>query len=84
MLLARIAKIQKKWYLVGANPVHVPMTYTLRMKKILRKNDKGSCPSVKDAAKMLIKQENNPTRPPKPVSKEKVTKYKTPLFMIVF
>ena len=37
MLMARIAKIEKKWYLIGANPVHLSLTYTPRMKKMRRR-----------------------------------------------
>ena len=72
MLMTRIAKIEKKWYLVGANPVHFPLTYTSRMKRMLRKNDDGFRPSVKAAAVMLIKQETNPTKPPRSVGKEEI------------
>ena len=73
MLMARIAKIEKKWYLIGANPVHLPLTYTPRMKRMLRRENKdGFRPSVKDAAAMLIKQEISPTKLPRPVSKEEI------------
>ena len=72
MLMARIAKIEEKWHLVGANPVHLPLTYTPRVKKMLRRDNDGFRPSVKDAATMLIRQETNPTKLPRPVSKEEI------------
>lgn len=36
LLRTRIAKVDGRWYLVGADPILIPMVYTGRMKKMLR------------------------------------------------
>ncbi|OGD62755.1 hypothetical protein A2160_04795 [Candidatus Beckwithbacteria bacterium RBG_13_42_9] len=55
----RIAQVDKRWYLVGANSVYYPITYTERFKKNLREIKATNC-SPKDTVELLIAQENRP------------------------
>jgi len=50
----RLGKVNNRWYLVGSNPLHLPITYTPRMKKIYLKQNKGKYPSVKQALSFLL------------------------------
>jgi len=61
-LKARAARVDGVYYFVGANPALVPITYTARMKKILRSSEKSKL-SVKDTAMIVLDHEMNP--PPK-------------------
>lgn len=71
LLRARIAQVNLKWYLVGANPVYLPVTYTERMKKILRKELKGKPFTIRDTAEMIMKRAASPVPIPKvPTKKE--------------
>lgn len=72
ILKARIARVDEKWYLVGANPIFIPMTYTPRMKKILKRNKKVHGVSIRDTADMLIERENHPPEPPKIMTGEEL------------
>lgn len=71
LLRARIAKVNNKWYMVGANPLYLPMEYTPRMKKILRKELKGNPFTSRDTAQMLMQRTFTPTQIPQiPTNKE--------------
>ncbi len=78
-LLVRIAKIQNRWYFVGANPLLMPITYTTRMKRMLRQHEGGVRPSVKDAINMIIDREEHPPKPSKPIGKKQLLKRKQDL-----
>lgn len=60
-IFARLAKVDSKWYLVGANPVGMPITYTERMKKMLRRNfnPKKDRLTPKDAYKLILARREN-------------------------
>lgn len=77
VLKARIACVDTKWYLVGANPIYIPMVYTPRMKKILQKDFHMTHSFIKDTAEILLQREKNPPQPPKvPTKKELIAKRK--------
>ena len=67
---ARAACVNGVYYFVGANPSFVPMTYTARMKKMLRSCEKVRL-SVKDTAMILLKHEMNPPVKIKPLTTAK-------------
>lgn len=78
LLRARIAKVNDYWYLVGANPIYFPMSYTPRLKRILRREtQKRMTITVKDTAEILIHRIKNPPQAPKiPTKKELILKRK--------
>lgn len=58
----RIAQVDGKWYLVGANSVYFPITYTERAKRHMRKfNIKNFSP--RDTVELLRSQEKLPPEP---------------------
>ncbi len=67
---ARAARVDGVYYFVGANPAFMPMTYTARMKKMLRSCEKAKL-SVKDTAMILLEHEMNPPVKIKPLTKAK-------------
>lgn len=74
MLKARIACIDNAWHLVGANPIYVPMVYTARMKKMLKREFGRKETSIKDTAQMLLQQAEHPPTPPKELTKKELDK----------
>lgn len=58
----RIAKYEGKWYLVGANSVYFPITYTERAKRHMRKL-KIKKFSPRDTVELLRSQEQSPSTP---------------------
>ena len=71
-LIARIACVDNFWYLVGANPLFIPMTYTPRMLRMLKGDANFTHVSAKDSAQILIGSELNPPQPPKPATKAEI------------
>lgn len=66
----RIARVDGKWYLVGANSVYYPITYTERAKTGMRKL-KIKTFSPRDTVELLISHEQQPPQPvPAPSKKE--------------
>ena len=59
---ARLARVDGRWYFVGANPILFPITYTDRAKAIFRKEFKNSSVSPKDTAQLV----RDHARQPKP------------------
>lgn len=74
----RIAKVDGRWYLVGANSVYFPITHTQRSKKIMRKI-KITNFSPKDTVEQLMEHEQNPPAPPELVTKKQVKNKKKQL-----
>jgi len=64
--------INDKWYLVGANPIYVPMVYTPRMRKILQKDNRFPKPTLRDSAQLLIDQTTQPPMAPEIPAKDKI------------
>jgi hypothetical protein len=58
----RIAQVDDKWYLVGANSVYFPITYTERAKKHMRKLKMKNF-SPRDTVELLRSQEQTPHAP---------------------
>ncbi|MDO8657791.1 MAG: hypothetical protein Q7K55_03560 [Candidatus Levybacteria bacterium] len=58
----RIAKVEGKWYLVGANSIYFPITHTERAKKNMRKLKIKNF-SPKDTIKLLRSQEKSSFEP---------------------
>ena len=75
-ILARIARVDGKWYLVGANPVGFPITYTERMKKNLRNDFSKNKTKItpKDLYKLIVEQRKNPPKMSKPLTKTQLKK----------
>lgn len=75
-MFARVARVDDKWYLVGANSATYPITYTERMKKGLRndftKNKIKLTP--KDLYKLIVEQRENPPEMPKSLTKSELKK----------
>jgi hypothetical protein len=72
MIIGRVAKVDDKWCLIGSNPIYLPMTYTSRMKKIMRTN-KSPYVSPQDTWQLLLKhREKTPT--PSSVTDEDILK----------
>lgn len=71
LIRARIARVDNNWYFVGANPILIPMVYTTRMKKIL-KREKLTHPSLEDTKEMLINHYINPPPPPQILTKDEI------------
>lgn len=72
LIRTRIAEVNNRWYLIGANPIFIPMVYTTRMKKILIK-EKFTHPALIDTKEMLMNHYANPPQPPKIPTKEEMT-----------
>lgn len=69
-IISRVALVDGRWYLVGANPLYLPQTYTLRMKRIMRKNANIIYSTPRDAWELLkIHREQTP-QPPKVTEKQ--------------
>lgn len=67
----RVAQVEGKWYLVGANSVFFPITHTARAKKnMLDINGKGYSP--KETVDLLRDQEKNPPSGVPNISKEEL------------
>ena len=62
---SRMAHVDGVWYLVGANPLTFPLTYTPRMKKMLRKDFKGNPFTLKNSVELLLQQTKHPPQKPK-------------------
>lgn len=58
ILPGRIAKVDEKWYLVGANSVYFPITYTERAKRNIREIKIKNF-SPKDTIELLMSQEQS-------------------------
>ena len=70
-LRARLAKVDEKWYLVGSNPINLPMTYTDRMKRIIRKEMQGNPFTLKSTVELILHQvKHQQTTPKIPTTKE--------------
>lgn len=77
VLPGRIAQFEQKWYLVGANSVYFPMTYTERAKRNMKKFKIKNF-SPKDTIELLMDQEKHPQDPiPIPDKKELEEKRKS-------
>lgn len=66
----RIAKVNGNWYLVGANSVYFPITYTERSKKHMRRF-KITNYSPRDTVELLMAHNNNQA-PPEAVTKKQI------------
>lgn len=67
----RIAKVDDRWYLVGANSVYFPMTHTSRAKKHMRKM-KINHYSPKDTVELLMAHDQKNLVPPGEISKTEI------------
>ena len=79
LLHSRIAKVDKRWYFVGANPFYFPITHTDRAKNIFRRDFKNKKQSPKDTAELLLNHPNYPDSdniPNPPTKKELKNKLK--------
>lgn len=54
----RLAKVDNRWYLVGSNPLFLPLTYTPRMKKMLFQESKRKSMFAKDVLGFLLPAED--------------------------
>lgn len=59
MIPGRIARYENKWYLVGANSVYFPITYTERAKRYMRKMKMKNF-SPRDTVELLMFHEQSP------------------------
>lgn len=57
-LWTRLGKVNNRWYLVGSNPLCLPIISTPRMRKIYLKQNKGKYPSIKKVLSFLLPKEN--------------------------
>lgn len=73
----RIALVNNRWYLVGANSVYYPITHTPRAKKIMRKMKTNNY-SPKDTVELLKAHEQKNPQPPA-VNKKQIEKKKLEL-----
>ena len=69
ILKARIGHVEGRWHLVGANPIYVPLTYTNRMKDILRRDFGLHGISVRDTAQLLLEHSHHPPEKPPLITK---------------
>lgn len=67
----RIAEVDNCWYLVGANSVYFPITYTQRSKMYMRKMKIRNY-SPKDTVDLLMTHENKPQEPPSSVTRKQI------------
>lgn len=66
----RIARVDGRWYLVGANSVYFPITHTERAKKHMRKMKINNY-SPKDTVELLMAQDQK-SQPPPQVTKKQI------------
>src|SRR3989338_9491196 len=67
----REANVDGRWYLVGANSVYFPITYTKRLKGKIRKMKLRNF-SPKDTVELLRAQENHPPKMPPKVNRKQI------------
>jgi len=75
MIIGRVAKVDNRWYMVGSNPIYIPQTYTLRMRKIMKKNI-SPYSSPQDTWQLLLKHREKIPPPPVITQKEVLIKRK--------
>jgi hypothetical protein len=68
-IIGRIAKIDKKWYLIGTDPSYLGHSFTKRMRRMLK--GQIAYPSPRDTLQLLINQTTY-TEPPR-LSKKDIT-----------
>ena len=73
-MFARVARVDGKWYLVGANSPICPITYTERMKRCLREDslEKKVKLTPKDLCKLILEQRKNPPKISKLLTKSEI------------
>lgn len=54
----RLAKVNKRWYLVGSNPLFLPLTHTPRTKKMFLRKNKGKRTSCREVLRFLLPSSN--------------------------
>ena len=72
-IIGRVAKVDGRWYIMGTNPLYLPQTYTLRMRKIMRKNTAEIYSSPQNAWE-LLKKHSDPTPAPPKISYRQILK----------
>jgi len=77
LLKARVALVEGKYYFVGSNPILIPVVYTERLKRILRKQ-KNQKESPRDTAIMLYEYQTKVVAPP-PLSQKEIEEKKVRL-----
>lgn len=74
-ILCRVAKVGKKYYMVGSDPLFLPVSHTLRMKKMMRERKQDFCSSPKESLRMLLSKKE----PPKFCSQREILKKRSEL-----
>lgn len=69
----RVAKVDGRWYLVGANSVYFPITYTERAKEHFKKIKMKNY-SPRDTVELLMSHEQSPFQPPSIPTAEELKK----------
>src|SRR3989338_8721425 len=59
-IICRVAKVDGKWYIMGANPLYLSQIFTPRMRKIMHKNKTEAYSSPQNAWE-LLKKHSEPT-----------------------
>ena len=58
-VIVRIAKIENKWFVVGIEPIYLPVTYTDRMKKMFREGKFIFYANTKETWKSMVQKNSS-------------------------